>query len=243
MKAVLTYHSIDDSGSPISVSPAAFAAHLEWMSTSGIPVVSLDSLKEWPASRGDAIAVTFDDAFESARAPIAAMLARQLPATLFVVSGHVGRTNSWGGRQQVGIPELPLLDWNALGALVEQGASIGAHTRSHPRLSSLSADDVDRELEDGQADVHRHLGVRPLDFAYPYGDENGRVRQAAKKYYARAYSTEFRICDETDDVMSIPRLDAYYFQRPGTLEAWGTSAFRRKVAWCRFRRRVRAALP
>jgi peptidoglycan/xylan/chitin deacetylase (PgdA/CDA1 family) len=171
------------------------------------------------------------------------MLERQLPLTLFVVSGHTGRTNAWGGRQAPGIPELPLLGWHALGALVEQGATIGAHTRSHPQLSSLSADDLDRELEGGQADVHRHLGVRPMDFAYPYGDEDNRVRQAARKYYARAYSTEFRVLGEADDVMSIPRLDAYYFQRKGALEAWGTAAFSRKVAWCRFRRRVRAALP
>ena len=31
MRAVLMYHSIDDSGSPISIAPAVFAEHVQWI--------------------------------------------------------------------------------------------------------------------------------------------------------------------------------------------------------------------
>ena len=43
-RAILTYHSIDDSGSVLSVSPARFQQHLEWMVRSGIAVRTLDAM-------------------------------------------------------------------------------------------------------------------------------------------------------------------------------------------------------
>ncbi|MGD0200179.1 MAG: hypothetical protein ABSD27_05445 [Bryobacteraceae bacterium] len=44
--AILTYHSIDGSASAISVSPAVFERHMEWLAACGIPVVPLDRVTE-----------------------------------------------------------------------------------------------------------------------------------------------------------------------------------------------------
>ena len=64
MKAILTYHSIDPSGSPISVSPDAFEAHVRWLSTGRVRVVPLEELGQLSADV-DAVAITFDDGFEN----------------------------------------------------------------------------------------------------------------------------------------------------------------------------------
>src|SRR5690349_8311160 len=96
-RAILTYHSIDDSGSPISVSPSVFESHVTWLGSGRVRVVALDDLCDLKDD-GDAIAVTFDDAvdnFGSIAAPL--LVDNGIPATLFVVSEHVGRTNEWGG--------------------------------------------------------------------------------------------------------------------------------------------------
>jgi peptidoglycan/xylan/chitin deacetylase (PgdA/CDA1 family) len=114
VKAILTYHSIDDSGSPISVPPATFEAHVRWLAGGYVRVLSLTDLLAHPADGPDAVAVTFDDGFLNVRGAVEGLLGRGLPVTIFAVTGHAGRTNDWGGRPQSGIPTLPLLGWSDL---------------------------------------------------------------------------------------------------------------------------------
>ena len=98
MRAILTYHSIDASASPISVSKEVFASHVEWLATGRVRVTTVDELLRLPDS-ADAVALTFDDGFENFGEIAAPALARHaLPSTLFIVSDYVGRTNAWGGR-------------------------------------------------------------------------------------------------------------------------------------------------
>jgi hypothetical protein len=72
--------------------------------------------------------------FLNNKAPLERLLGAGLPATIFVVSGHVGGTNAWGGHPQHGIPTLPLLDWADLKDLKSRGASIEAHTTHSIRI-------------------------------------------------------------------------------------------------------------
>lgn len=111
MRAILTYHSIDESGSPISVSPSAFRAHVRWLASGAVRVLPLDELVK-ADDRMDAVAITFDDGFENFATECADLLVEHaLPTTVFVVPEHVGRTNEWGGVASPGIPTLPLMSW------------------------------------------------------------------------------------------------------------------------------------
>ena len=44
MRAILTYHSIDESGSPISISRRDFRRHIEWFASGAVQVLPLDVL-------------------------------------------------------------------------------------------------------------------------------------------------------------------------------------------------------
>jgi peptidoglycan/xylan/chitin deacetylase (PgdA/CDA1 family) len=238
MRAILTYHSIDDSGSPISLPPAILRAQLTWLARRGVRVVTVDELLALPAST-PAIALTFDDGFASVATYAAPLLAELgLPATVFVVSGHVGGTNAWGGRREPGIPEAPLLDWPALRLLVAQGVAVGAHTRGHPRLTDLPADAVVEELESCAERIREELGRRPHGFAYPYGATSPTVRAAAARTFMWACTTELREITDPVDRAAVPRVDMYYFRAPGALESWGTPAFARRLQVRRGLRRV-----
>ena len=46
MRAILTYHSIDDSGSLISVAPAVFRSHVQWLTSGRVRALSLEDLIE-----------------------------------------------------------------------------------------------------------------------------------------------------------------------------------------------------
>jgi hypothetical protein len=62
---ILTYHSVDESGSVISTSPALFESQMRWLAASGLPVVPLRSVLR----HSGALALPFDDASRAPAAP------------------------------------------------------------------------------------------------------------------------------------------------------------------------------
>lgn len=242
MRAILTYHSVDSSGSPVSIEPGLFRRHVEWLASGRVPVVSMERLLGLPAG-ASAVALTFDDGFANFATEVAPLLtAHGLPATLFVVTGHVGADNRWRGRSDAGIPVLPLLGWDDLGRLREAGITLGAHTRTHPRLTRLEGARLEAELAGAAAEMEGRLGAPPCGLAYPYGDVDDRVVRAAMTWYPWACTTELRPLGETESRHRLPRLDAWYFRNPARLALWGSPRFRAWL-WCRRQgRRVRASL-
>lgn len=229
MRAILTYHSIDSSGSPVSVAPQDFAQHVRWLASGRVRVVALEDLMAVPPEE-HAVALTFDDAFANFATEAAPRLrAHDLPATLFVVSGHAGRTNAWGGREADRIPTLPLLDWDALARLAEGGIAIGAHTRTHARLDSLDADAAAVEITGSADEIARRLGQRPTTFAYPYGGVSRTAAEIARAHFACAVTTAMRTLRPGEDRALLPRLDAWYFRDPARLQAWGSARFNAHV--------------
>jgi peptidoglycan/xylan/chitin deacetylase (PgdA/CDA1 family) len=247
LRGILTYHSLDDSDSPISVSPAAFAGHVRCLATLGIRVLPLEEL--WREVRrgddaGHAVAITFDDGFESVGLHGAPLLETfGFPSTVFVVSGHVGGDNRWGGRGDAGIPVFPLLDWSALGVVAEQGMRAGAHTRTHRDLERLSPAEIDDEIHGGLDDITTHLGKRPSSFAYPYGAVSGAASACVAQTFEVGVTTELRALEPSNAAALLPRIDAYYLRRGDALAGWGSSAFRARLRLRGALRSARQFLP
>ncbi|MFN7977696.1 MAG: polysaccharide deacetylase family protein [Vicinamibacterales bacterium] len=243
MRAILTYHSIDASGSPISIAPETFARHVAWLAGGAVQVESLTALRDGGEVAADGrhrVAITFDDAFENFGTVAWPRLREAgLPVTLFVVTGHVGRTNVWGGRPSPGIPALPLMTWDALAVAASEGVTIGAHTRTHPHLPDLTAAQVDEELAGSRDDLARHLGCQATTFAYPYGDVSPAATAAAARHFAASCTTDYRPVSAGDAPERLPRLDMGYFQRADAMADWGTAAFVRRIAMRRALRRAR----
>ena len=239
MRAILTYHSIDRSGSPISVHPAVFEGHVRWLASGAVRALPLEDLMA--ADDGmDAVALTFDDGFSNfATEAVPRLAAHGIPATVFVVTEHVGRTNEWGGRRDPGVPTLPLLDWTDLGHLARSGIAIGAHTRTHPDLTVLSEAEIEDEITGSAERLRSELGLAAHAFAYPYGRLNAAAVRTAQRFQW-ACTTEFRVLGGASDPARLPRLDMYYFGGRWPLTAWGTPSFRAYVGVRRMARRSRA---
>jgi peptidoglycan/xylan/chitin deacetylase (PgdA/CDA1 family) len=230
MRAVLTYHSLDESGSPISLSPDVFRAQMRWLASEGPPVVTLAELLDLDAE-ADAVALSFDDAFDNFRTEALPVLRDLgLPATLGVVTEHAGGTNRWGGRDQPGIPSLKLMDWAALEAALGTGSiEIAAHSRRHPHLSRLDPDALADEVEGAGGELSRRLGIVCATFVYPYGDLDDTVVNAVSGAYRRALTTRLAALPADVDPLRVPRVDMYYFRGPGQLEEWGGPGFRMRL--------------
>lgn len=241
MRAILTYHAIDHSGSVISVTPDCFRSQITSLITGNVRIVGLAELLSLPDD-SNAVALTFDDALGSVATEAAPLLAEhRLPATIFVVSEHVGGDNRWSGVTDAGIPVAPVLDWDALGQLTRADWSVGSHTQRHPRLTQCSAAELSDELEGSAAAIEQHLGLRPTAFAYPYGDVDDRVVAAAARSYQAACTTDHLPIQSDAALHVLPRLDAWYFRHPDPFRGWGTQRFHRGIAWRHALRRIRRA--
>ncbi len=205
--AILTYHSLDDSGSVISVGLSRFTEQMDFLAQSGTEVVALAEVAKRPGS----VALTFDDGFQNfAQHAMPVLQKHGFPATVFVVSGYCGRHNDWDNRTHP-IPRLPLLNWKELGALPPE-ISIGAHTVTHRHLSLLSEDDAMNELRACRQDIEQRLGRRVEQLAYPYGASSPRVRELARSQFASAVGTSLAFLTPGVDPMDLPRIDTYYLR-------------------------------
>lgn len=244
MRAILTYHSIDESGSVISLAEDVFRNQITWLARSDVRVVSLDTLMRLP-SDANAVALTFDDGFVNFGDVAAPLLSDHgMSSTLFVVSDFAGKTNRWAGRTDRGVPELPLLGWDALGRLGEQGVEIGGHTRTHADVSRLTSQGLEDEIMGGAERIRTELGRAPAVFAYPFGAVSDPAVRLVATRFAWGCTTEMRSLTGNEARALLPRLDMFYLREQGQLERWGTARFRyhlRLRAGARLvRRRLRA---
>lgn len=242
MRAILTYHSIDESGSPISLPERVFREQVTWLARGGVPVVTLDGLMRLPVD-ADAVALTFDDGFVNFSDIAAPLLSEHgLPATLFIVSDAAGRTNRWPAGADQGVPELPLLGWDVLGRLAEQGVELGAHSRTHVDLARVSEARLSDEIVGGAERIRRETGHAPSVFAYPYGSVTAGAADVVAASFAWGCTTDMRAVAATEPPARLPRIDMYYLRGRGELERWGSPRFRYQLRLRAGARRVRRRL-
>ena len=236
--AILTFHSLDDSGSVLSIPPDRFRDQMQWVADSGIRVAPL---AETPNISG-AIALTFDDGFRNFhRHGLAILQKHRMPATVFIVTGYCGRRNRWPG-QSPASPELELMSWTELRELDALGIELGAHTVNHPNLARLTESQVAGELLDCKSAIEDRTGKPVPSFAYPYGASNPAVRQRVGQHFQIACGTTLRFAGPESDPLDLPRIDAYYVRGMNRFQALMTRPGERYIAARRLFRRVRACL-
>jgi peptidoglycan/xylan/chitin deacetylase (PgdA/CDA1 family) len=185
---VLCYHAVSERWpASLSVTPEAFERQLRLLCRRGFRGATFEQAVSQPSERRT-VAVTFDDAYLSVVELAKPILdAVGFPATVFVPTNFpssAGQPMAWKGIDTwLGGPyerELRPLSWEQLGMLADAGWEIGSHTCSHPRLTSLSDEELGRELSDSRSTVAERLGRPCATLAYPYGDHDERVLEATR---------------------------------------------------------------
>jgi peptidoglycan/xylan/chitin deacetylase (PgdA/CDA1 family) len=237
VKAILTWHAVEDLASPITVARSTFEHQVAFLASGEVRVVPL---AEIGAAPDNTVALTFDDAFVSfTEYAWPRLLDAGLPATVFVVADCVGGRNRWGGRTERGIPDLPLADWDALARVADQGAEMGCHSRRHPRLDKIDKAALEDETLGAREMLRERFGVVPTSYGYPYGAAGPRERDVIARHFERAVTTEHRGLGDSEDPCLLPRLDLFYFNRPGALNAFGRPGFSARITARAALRRIR----
>lgn len=209
---ILTYHSIDESGSAISVSPAAFEHHMRCLKKGGYHTLPLGEavgyLEHNTVLPEKSIVIAFDDGYKNNYTSAFPILKRHgFTAVIFLTSNHLGKINNWPN-QHPSIPSLQLLSWDEIREMIEYGIEFGAHTRSHPLLTEVDTETAREEIIGSKRDIEAEL-KRPIDFfSYPFGKFNERVREIAAVTFKCAISTKPGKINFKSDMYALERINA-----------------------------------
>ena len=241
---VLAYHRITDPQQPgfdtfapnVSATPADFAAQMDYVAQH-FNVVSMEEVVDWLQNGRflppHPLLITFDDGYrDNLTEAFPILQQRQLPATIFLATNHVGSSSpffwdlvaysfhhtqqtsaalpllglqSWADdssrnavmltllRQLKRLPDqdkwtavrqIPAalgvtvpdhafaglhLTWDDVGQLQANGISMGAHTHTHPILTSCTDEQAQHEIKLSKQLIEEKTGQPVLSFAYPNG--------------------------------------------------------------------------
>jgi peptidoglycan/xylan/chitin deacetylase (PgdA/CDA1 family) len=175
MNSILVYHTISDRAEAlpgdIDISPQRFAQQLRWLSRRN-DVVRLEQTLA-PSNRRQ-VAITFDDGFRDNLTVALPLLEKfQLPITLFVTAGFVGRDEYLSRDELQEIARHPLV-------------TIGAHGLWHRHFTQLSVDDARFELVESRRLLESMTG-RAVDLmAWPFGECNSQLEKLSEACGYRA---------------------------------------------------------
>jgi peptidoglycan/xylan/chitin deacetylase (PgdA/CDA1 family) len=236
--AILTYHSLDRTGSVISIPPELFRRHIEALLARKVPIVTL----EQALKRSGCVALTFDDGFENFIEHALPTLAEyKLPATVFVVTGYCGQLNTWPTQPKSGIPALRLMNWRQLQELPDYIA-LGGHTTNHPDLGKVPLTMVADEVTRCRSVLEDRTGRPVRLFAYPYGSSTHVVRNLVREHFPLAYGTALDFVGPNADLLNLPRIDAYYMRQWLSADRLLAPSGRAYIAFRGFLRTIRAQM-
>ncbi len=175
---ILGYHGVAPSSPAedphnLRVSPECFRAQVALLGDAGFRFVTVRELAErmdgGPPPPG-LVALSFDDGMEDNHSVLLPILKELgIGATVYVTTGLIGQPNPWLAESS----GARMMTEGELCELAGAGIELGAHTVSHPDLSTLDREACLREMVDSREALERLTGAAVSTFAYPfcrYGD-------------------------------------------------------------------------
>jgi peptidoglycan/xylan/chitin deacetylase (PgdA/CDA1 family) len=171
--AVLFYHRVADEGpSPWTISNRQFTRQIEWL-LRNFDLISLSDAQRRIRERENrrpAVCITFDDGYsDNCRHALPLLISRGIPVTYFVSTQFIERGEPFPHDVKHGYPRAPNTI-EQLRSMAAAGVEIGAHTRTHADLGSITrTDQLRAEIGGSREDLQNWLDRPTRFFAFPYG--------------------------------------------------------------------------
>lgn len=210
---ILMYHNI---GEPpegarlrgLYVRTGAFGRQMWLLKLLGYKGLSMSAAM--PYLRGEksgrVAVITFDDGYlDTLENALPILNTFGFSATCYFVSARTGESNDWDAaalnvRKQL-MSNEQIKAWQAA------GMEVGAHSRTHPRLTACTDAELQAELAGSKADLEALTGAPVTQFCYPYGDLDARVADAARNVgYIAATTTQRGRARPGEDAMRLRRI-------------------------------------
>ncbi|GAC1589830.1 MAG: polysaccharide deacetylase family protein [Hymenobacter sp.] len=243
---VLMYHKIPDAPPTtkhqIYVTKGHFEKHLAYFKKQQLtPITFADYLKfasgELPLAGFPRrpIILTFDDGYtDNFRNLLPLMQHYGYRGVLYLLGDFDLRYNKWDVDIDPTEPRAELMDLDQKQAFVAAGWEIGAHTQTHPRLTTLPLSDAAREIRRSKAELEKMLRTEVVSFAYPYGDCNEAVKEAVRAAgFALGVATDTGGLHLEDDRMQVFRINMFPNETAGSLFKKTSPWYRKYYRWKR----------
>jgi len=183
---ILMYHSIESMPKStvmrsLHVPTNRFKFQMWMLKMLGYKGLSLKKLKPYldGDKHGKVVGITFDDGYKNNLINAAPILNKyNFTATCFIVSGSIGSSNTWDLDKK--ITQSPLMSENEIYEWLNLGLDIGAHTKTHVDLTSISKEKAQKEISDCKADLEKKFKVAITDFCYPFGRFDNLISKMTK---------------------------------------------------------------
>lgn len=169
---VLMYHSISTiPGNNLGVPIEQFAEEMKWLKSQEFTTLSLDDFYQALVDNKPVpekpILITFDDGYtDNYKSAWPILRENDFRATFFIISNSVG-------------PDM--MTWEQLTELAKQGNSIASHTQTHPDLSIIPSQQLEKELDLSKKDLESHLGGNVEALCFPSSRYNTKTLEIMQK--------------------------------------------------------------
>jgi peptidoglycan/xylan/chitin deacetylase (PgdA/CDA1 family) len=240
--AVLCYHSVAARTSPrfadLSVEPSLFGEQIAALQDVGLDVIPFADVPDALASRRRAVAITIDDGLaDAADNACPALAAHGMTATLFVPTGYVGARSGWLRGADA---ERPMLSWETIASLADQGFELGSHGQMHLAADVNAGELVQRDARASRLELEDHIGRPVSSFAYPFGYHSHAARRAVRAAgYRQACAVGELPARAHDDRWALPRMQIRSHTTPEDvveIATWTPSPV--SQVWARSKQRV-----
>jgi len=202
---ILLYHHVSEDTPPsTSVTPATFEDHLDYLADYNVvPLEAIVSaIQDGDPLPPNAVAITFDDAYESVYTEALPRLERRgWPFTVFASTDYID--DDYGG----------YLSWDQLREIERRGGTVGNHSRAHRHMIRRQPGESAGEWRERVAADIRHAGSRLADeleapltyFAYPYGEFDRQLEAVVADLGLVAFGQHSGPVGPASDLRHLPR--------------------------------------
>lgn len=205
--AVLMYHSIDINSLFFTVRPEYFAEQMAYLKNKRFNVIPLTQLVERIEKKQSilkkTVVLTFDDGYEDNYFNAWPILKKyNFPATIFLVSGFVGKTLY--SKQNI---LFRMLDWPQIQEMYESGLiDFQPHSLTHQKLTQMGLEQARNEIRLSKDIIEKQLNKSCYLFAYPKEDFNEEIIHILKESNFRsALTINNGLVGIDSDLFKIPR--------------------------------------
>jgi len=183
---ILMYHSIESMPRStvmrsIHVPPRRFKLQMFLLKILGYKALSIRDLKPYLDGHkvGKVVGLTFDDGYQNNLINAAPVLKKyDFTATCYLVTENIGKSNEWDLHKN--ITQRPLMNQEEISEWINLGMDIGAHTKNHVDLTSVSYEDAKMEIEGCKYQLESLFNQPVADFCYPFGRYNEKISMLVK---------------------------------------------------------------
>jgi peptidoglycan/xylan/chitin deacetylase (PgdA/CDA1 family) len=217
------YHSVNSEPDQYSLTPTRLRQHLELVRRH-YSIIRLKNLPSRSAVAARSVIVTFDDAFTDFRDhayPILAELG--VPATLFVPTGYIGRSNLWDAHL-TDVKPKPIMDVHGLRSVTADDlVDLGSHSVEHVRMRRVSHHAMRSQAENSKKWLEDTFGNPITLFSYPYGQRDDFSSHTGKVLAEAGYQAAVTTCwgtrNSRRNLLALRRIHLGDRDNPSTVRA------------------------